>query len=52
MVPEYQMSGGVFTAATIPLQGFLPVVGVGWWYVGPNVLEDVTISSKGGRRVR
>jgi hypothetical protein len=52
MVPENQMSGGVSTAAAIPLQGFLPVDGVGWWYVGPNVLEDVTISFKGGHRVR
>jgi hypothetical protein len=52
MVPEYQMPGSVSTAAAIPLQVFLPVDGVGWWYVGPNVLEDVTISSKGGRRVQ
>jgi hypothetical protein len=52
MVPEYQMPGGVSTAATVPLHGFLPVDGVGWWYVGPDVLEDVIIISKGGRRVR
>jgi hypothetical protein len=47
MVPEYQMSGGVSTAAAIPLQGFL-VDGVGWWYVGLDVLEDVTISPRNG----
>jgi hypothetical protein len=52
MVPEYQMTGGVSTVAAILLQGFLPMDGVGWWYVGSDVLEDVTISSKGGRRVR
>jgi hypothetical protein len=46
------MSGGVSTAAAIPLQGFLPEDGVGWWYVGPDALEDVIISSKEGRRVR
>jgi hypothetical protein len=45
MVPKYQMSGGVSTAAAIPLQGF-PVDGVRWWYVGPDVLEDVTISTR------
>jgi hypothetical protein len=52
MVPENQMPGGVSTAAIIPLQGLLPVDGVGWWYVGLDVLENVTISFKGGRRVR
>jgi hypothetical protein len=52
MVPENQMPGGVSTAAIIPLQGFLPVDGVGWWYVGPDVLENVTINFKGGRCVR
>jgi hypothetical protein len=26
--------------------------GVGWWYVGPDVLEDVIIISKGGLSVR
>jgi hypothetical protein len=36
MVPEYQMPSGVFTAAAI----------VGWWYVGPDMLEDVTISEE------
>jgi len=38
MVPENQMPGGVSTAATIPLHGFLPVDGVEWWYVGLDVL--------------
>jgi hypothetical protein len=38
MVPENLMSGGVSTAAAIPLQGFLPTDGVEWWYVGPEVL--------------
>ena len=38
MVPENLMPGGVSTAAAIPLQGFLPVDGVEWWYVGPDVL--------------
>jgi hypothetical protein len=52
MVPEYQMSGGVSTAAAVPLHGFLPVDGVGWWCVGPDVLEDVIIISKGGLSVR
>jgi hypothetical protein len=32
------MLGGVFTVAAISLQGFLPVNGVEWWYVGPDVL--------------
>jgi hypothetical protein len=52
MVPEKQMTGGVSTAAAIPLHGFLPMDGVGWWHMGPDVLEDVTISSKGGRLVQ
>lgn len=39
VVPEYQMLGGVSTAAAIPLQGILPMDGVGWWYVGLDVLE-------------
>jgi hypothetical protein len=37
MVPENLMSGGVSTAATIPLHGFLLKDGVEWWYVGPDV---------------
>jgi hypothetical protein len=45
MVPEYQMTGDVSTAAAIPLQS---VDGVGWWYVGPDELEDVTISPRNG----
>jgi hypothetical protein len=48
MVLEYQMLGDASTAAVIPLQGFLPVDGVGWWHVGSNALEDVTISSWNG----
>jgi hypothetical protein len=48
MVPEYQMSGDASTAAAIPLEGFLPVDGVGWWHVGPDASEDVTISSWNG----
>jgi hypothetical protein len=51
MMPENQISGGVSTVAAIPLHGFLPVDGVGWWYVGSDVPEDVTISFNGGRRV-
>jgi hypothetical protein len=51
MVSEKQTPGGVSTVAAIPVQGFLPVDGVGWWYVDPDVLEDVTMSFKGGRRV-
>ena len=39
MVPENLMPGCVSTAAAIPLQGFLPVDGVEWWYKGPDVLE-------------
>jgi hypothetical protein len=35
--------------ATVITLFFFPV---GWWYVDPNVLEDVTINSLGGRRVR
>ena len=38
MVLENLMPGGVSTAAAIPLQGFLPVDGVEWWYVCPKVL--------------
>jgi hypothetical protein len=37
-VPENLMSGGVSTIASIPLQGFLPMDGVEWWYVGLEVL--------------
>ena len=51
IVPENLMSGGVSTAAAIPLQGFLSVDGVEWWYVGPDVLQvspsvsrEVTVS--------
>jgi hypothetical protein len=38
MVPENLMLGGVSIAAAIPLQGFLPVDGIQWWYVGLDVL--------------
>jgi hypothetical protein len=38
MVLENLMPGGVSTSAAIPLQGFLPMDGVEWWYVGPDVL--------------
>jgi hypothetical protein len=38
MMPENLMSGGVSTDAAISLHGFLPVDGVEWWYVGPDVL--------------
>jgi hypothetical protein len=38
MVLENLMSGAVFTVTAIPLQGFLPVNGVEWWYVGPEVM--------------
>ena len=37
---------------TIPLQGFLPLDGIGWWYVEPGGAVGVTISFKGGRRIR
>jgi len=40
------MLGGVSTVAAIPLHGFLPVDSVGWWHVGPDVLEDVTIGPR------
>jgi len=52
MVPVNHMPGGVSTASAIPLQGFLPLDGVGWWYVEPGGAVGVTISFKGGRRVR
>jgi hypothetical protein len=38
MVLENQMSDGVSTAAIIPFHIFLPVDGVEWWYLGPEVL--------------
>jgi hypothetical protein len=46
MVPENLMPGGVSTAAAIPLQGFLPVDGVEWWYVGPDVLCVSPLTSR------
>lgn len=48
MVSEYQMPG----VPPLPPFPSNPVDGVGWWYVDPDVLEDVTIISMGGRRVR
>jgi hypothetical protein len=50
MVKENQMSGGVSTASAIPLQGFLPLDGVGLWYVEPGCAGGVSISFKGGHR--
>jgi hypothetical protein len=38
----YHMPSVVPTAAAIPLHGFLPVDGAGWWYVGSDVLEVIT----------
>ena len=38
MVPKNLMPGGVSTVAAIPLQGFVPVDGVEWWFVGLEVL--------------
>lgn len=52
MVPQYQVSDDVSTTVAIPLQDFLSVDDIGWWYVGPHVLEDVPFSFIGGRRVR
>jgi hypothetical protein len=52
MVPKYQMTGGVSTAAAIPPPRFSPL-GRHWMVVrGLDVLEDVTINFKGARRVR
>jgi hypothetical protein len=46
------MLGGVFTAAAIPLQGFLLVDSVEWWsvgldvlYVSPSASREVVVSS-------
>jgi len=52
MVPVNHMPGGVSTASAIPLQGFLPFDGVGWWYVELGGAVSVTISFKGGLRIR
>ena len=52
VVPVNHMPGGVSTASAIPLQGFLPFDGVGWWYVELGGAVSVTISFKGGHRIR
>ena len=52
VVPVNHMPGGVSTASAIPLQGFHPFDGVGWWYVELGGAVSVTISFKGGHRIR
>ena len=37
VVPSNIMPGWCFHSATIPLWGFLPLHGVGWWYVGARM---------------
>ena len=49
MIPSFGSPRASF--AGLP-STILPVDGVGWWYVGPDALEDVIISSKEGRRVQ
>jgi len=52
VVPVNHMPGGVSTASAIPLQGFHPFDGVGWWYVELGGAVSVTISFKGGHCIR
>jgi len=36
VVPSNQMPGGISTVSAIPLQGFLPLDGIGWQYMEPR----------------
>jgi hypothetical protein len=47
-----QLPSGVSTSSVIPLQGFLPLDGVGWWYVELGCARGIAINFKGGRRLR
>jgi hypothetical protein len=52
VVTVNQFVGWWSTASVIPLQGFLPLYGIGWWYVELRCAGGVTNSSKGGCRLR